>query len=91
MTKKWVRRSELAKILGTTSPTVKYYTALGFFPVQKKTDHGQYLYDSEKMKTIFDRITQLKSERYTIEEIKGILFKDTVFLKVQSNISVGAA
>lgn len=91
MTKKWVRRSELAKILGTTSPTVKYYTALGFFPVQKKTDHGQYLYDSEKMKVIFDRIMQLKSERYTIEEIKGILLKESLFTKMQSNISVGAA
>jgi DNA-binding transcriptional MerR regulator len=75
--KRWVRRSELAKILGTTSPTVKYYTSLGFFPVQRKTDHGQYLYDWQMMKLIYDRIMDLKAERYTIEEIKETLIAES--------------
>ena len=68
--KKWVRRGELAKILGTTSPTVKYYTSMGLFPVCKKTDHGQYLYDCDEMRERFQLIQSLKRQRFTIVEIK---------------------
>ena len=69
----WMRRSQLAKALGTTMPTVKYYTALGLFPVQKKTDHGQYLYNLEEIRTRYTRIQELKEKRLTIQEIKDRL------------------
>ena len=71
--KRWMRRTELAKALGTTSPTVKYYTSFGLFPVEKKTDHGQYLYNYETLKERYVRILELKEKRLTMEEIKDRL------------------
>lgn len=65
-----VRRGELAKHLGTTSPTVKYYTSEGLLWVSGKTDHGQYLYDLDEMRERFQQIVTLKRRRFTIEEIK---------------------
>lgn len=71
--KRWLRRGELAKQLGITTPTVKYYTTLGLFPVQKRTHHGQYLYDIEEIKPRYFRIRELKEKRLTIQEIKDRL------------------
>lgn len=71
--KKFLRRGELAKTLGITTPTVKYYTALGLFPVQTKTDHGQYLYDVETIKARYFRIREFKEKRLTIQEIQDRL------------------
>lgn len=68
--KQLVRRGELAKLLGTTSPTVKYYTSMGLFLVSGKTDHGQYLYDPVEMRERFKIIQNLKRRRLTIEEIQ---------------------
>ena len=68
--KTWIRRGQLAKALGLPTPTVKYYTAFGLFPVQKKTDHGQYLYDLEEIRPLYFRIRELKEKRLTIQEIK---------------------
>lgn len=76
--KKWLRRGDLAKALGTTPPTVKYYTSLGFFPVNRKTDHGQYLYDLETIRERFLRIRELKDKRLTIEEIRDRLKIDVL-------------
>jgi len=71
--KRWLRRGELAKALGTTSPTLKYYTAIGLLPADKRTPHGQYLYDMGTVKERFDRIRQLKEDRLTLDEIKDRL------------------
>lgn len=71
--KKWLRRGALAKALGTTSPTVKYYTALGIFPVQRRTDHGQNLYDFDSVKEKYARVRELKEKRLTIQEIRDRL------------------
>ena len=68
--KAWLRRGELAKALGITTPTVKYYTALALFPVQKWTDHGQFLYDVEDIRRRYERIRELKAKRLTIQEIQ---------------------
>ena len=68
-----MRRSQLAKALGTTMPTVKYYTSLGLFSVQKKTNHGQYLYNFEEVRLRYMRIQELKEKRLTIQEIKDRL------------------
>ncbi len=75
---KWLRRGELARVLGTTMPTVKYYTALGLFPVHAKTSHGQHLYDPEAIRERFFRIKELKEKRLTIEEIKDRLKIETL-------------
>ncbi|MDP3921653.1 MAG: MerR family transcriptional regulator [Candidatus Omnitrophota bacterium] len=71
--KRLMRRTELARALGTTPPTVKYYTSLGLFPVEKKTDHGQYLYNYEAVKGRYVRILELKEKRLRIDEIKDRL------------------
>ncbi len=71
--KKFLRRGALAKALGITTPTVKYYTTLGLFPVHKRTDHGQYLYDEDEIRGRFHRIREFKEKRLTIEEIKDRL------------------
>ena len=71
--KQWLRRGELAKVLETTVPTIKYYTNTGLLIVQKKTDHGQYLYDLEQSRQRFSRIKELKEKRFTIQEIKDRL------------------
>lgn len=66
----WLRRGKLAQALGISSPTVKYYTALGFFPVQKKTAHGQYLYNLDEIQQRYYIIKELKERRFTMQEIK---------------------
>lgn len=69
----WLRRGALAKSLGLSVPTVKYYTTLGLFPVRKKTAHGQYLYASEEIRQRYFRIKEFKDKRLTIQEIKDRL------------------
>ena len=71
--KEWLRRGELAKVLGIPVPTVKYYTALGLFLVRKKTDHGQYLYHRDETRQRYLRVRELKDKRLTIREIKDRL------------------
>lgn len=70
---RWRRRGELAKELGITVPTVKYYTHFGLFPVDKRTPHGQFLYDLESIRRRFLRIRELKEKRLTMQEIKDRL------------------
>lgn len=77
---KHLRRSELARRLGTTPPTVKYYTSVGLFPVAGKTPHGQFLYDFETVKLRYDRIQELKNKRLTVEEIKDRLQIEVLML-----------
>ena len=68
--KNWLRRGKLAQALGISSPTVKYYTALGFFPVQKKTAHGQFLYNLDEIRERYYIIKGFKEKRFTMREIK---------------------
>lgn len=72
----WLRRGKLAQALGISSPTVKYYTALGFFPVQKRTAHGQYLYNLDEIQRRFYFIKGLKEKRFTMQEIKERLLTE---------------
>ena len=71
--KQYLRRGQLAKALGSTTPTVKYYTSLGLFPIERKTAHGQYLYNFEEIKARFLQIKELKQKRLTMQEIKDRL------------------
>ena len=71
--KNWVRRGKLAQALGIPTPTVKYYTAMGFFPVPKKTTYGQHLYDLEDIRQRYACIKELKEKRLTVQEIKDRL------------------
>lgn len=74
----WVRRGRLAKILGIPTPTVKYYTTLGLFPVAKKTTHGQYLYKTDEIRARYSKILELKQKRFTIQEIQDRFKMDFV-------------
>ena len=78
LNKKWVRRGQLAKELGIPIPTVKYYTILGFFPVPKKTEHGQHLYDLQDIRVRYTHIKELKEKRLTMQEIKDHLAMEIV-------------
>lgn len=71
--RKGVRRGQLARILEIPIPTVKYYTALGLFPIQSRTENGQYLYDLDKIRERYSRIQEFKKKRLTIQEIKDRL------------------
>ncbi|MBI1884659.1 MAG: MerR family transcriptional regulator [Chlamydiae bacterium] len=65
-----VRRGELAKSLGLSWPTVKYYTEVGLFTPVELTPHGQFLYDLEKNRSRNQLIQNLKIKRFTLSEIK---------------------
>jgi DNA-binding transcriptional MerR regulator len=75
---KFVRRGQLAKILGIPTPTVKYYTSLGLFPVGRKTAHGQYLYDVQTIQGRYTQIREMKQKRFTIQEIQDRIKMDFV-------------
>ena len=70
---RWLRRGDLAKELRLTVPTVKYYTSFGLFPVERRTPHGQFLYDREDIRRRYLRIKELKDKRLTMQEIKDRL------------------
>lgn len=74
----FVRRGRLAKILGIPTPTVKYYTSLGLFPVGKKTAHGQYLYNVQSIQGRYTKIQEMKQKRFTIQEIQDRMQMDFV-------------
>ena len=74
----FVRRGQLAKILGIPNPTVKYYTSLGLFPVGKKTTHGQYLYNVQTIQGRYTKIQEMKLKRFTIQEIQDRIQMDFV-------------
>jgi len=61
---------ELAKAVGETVPTIRYWTKQGLLEVAEVTDSGYQLYAAE-MAARCKQIKQLKGERFTLEEIKG--------------------
>lgn len=65
-----IRRGELARQLKVSWPTVKYYTEMGLFQPSKRTPHGQFLYDLDKIKSRYERVQSLKLQRFSISEIK---------------------
>ncbi len=60
---------ELAKIAGTTVPTIRYWTKEGLLEVAEVTRSGYQLYAAD-MAQRCEQIKALKSERLTLEEIK---------------------
>ena len=64
-----IRKGQLAKELNIHWPTVKYYTAVGLFPVAGRTPNGQHLYHLPLIREKYERIKTLKRQRLTIGEI----------------------
>lgn len=63
---------QLAKLSGQTVPTLRFWTQQGLLQIANKTDSGYALYDKSQLTTI-EKITDLKGQRYRIEEIREIL------------------
>jgi Fic family protein len=65
---------ELAKSVGVTVPTIRYWTKEGLLEVAEVMASGYQLYDPE-MKSRCEKIQKLQKERLTIAEIKQRLLK----------------
>ncbi len=63
---------ELAKSVGETVPTIRYWTSCGLLEVAEVTESGYQLYAAD-MANRCKQIKKLKGERLTLEEIKGLL------------------
>lgn len=61
---------ELAKAVGETVPTIRYWTKCGLLEVAEVTESGYQLYAAD-MAARCKQIKKLKDERFTLEEIKG--------------------
>jgi DNA-binding transcriptional MerR regulator len=68
-----VKRKDLCRMLGISPSKVNFYTSQGLFPLAGKTQGGYGLYDPDVVRGRYRRITGLKEERLTIEEILGRL------------------
>ena len=74
-TRRLVKVGELAKMVGVLPSTVRYYTVQGLlFPVDH-TPGGYALYDEAESLKRFRKISDLRDQRYTIDEIKGKLME----------------
>jgi DNA-binding transcriptional MerR regulator len=67
---KLVKRKDICKMLGISPSKVNFYTTQGLFPLEGRTKGGYGLYNSDKIRSRFLRITELKEERLTIAEIR---------------------
>lgn len=63
---------ELANLCNVSSRTIDYYTKIGLLEPEKRTNTNYRLYSDETLLRL-KRIEILKKEKYTLEEIKGLL------------------
>ncbi|ASA20661.1 MerR family transcriptional regulator [Paenibacillus donghaensis] len=68
------RIGELAKVAGISERTIDYYTKLGLIAPESRSIKNYRLYSHETLSAL-ERITQLKQEKYSLEEIKSIMSK----------------
>ncbi|WP_046215229.1 MerR family transcriptional regulator [Paenibacillus wulumuqiensis] len=66
---KLYRIGELAKLAGLSERTVDYYTKLGLIEPESRSLKNYRLYGFETLSRL-ERITKLKKDKYTLEEIK---------------------
>ena len=66
---------ELAKLTGQAVSTIRYWTSMGLLEVAHKTDKGYSFYEKNQVDRA-KRILALKSERYSLDEIKLLLGKE---------------
>jgi len=65
---------ELAKLTGQAVSTIRYWTDKGVLDIAQKTEKGYSLYDKNQIEQAKQVLT-LKSERYSLNEIKLLLQK----------------
>ncbi|MDF1535452.1 MAG: MerR family transcriptional regulator [bacterium] len=86
---KLVKRKDICRMLGISPSKVNFYTTQGLFPLEGRTQGGYGLYDSDKIRGRFARISELKSERLTIAEILERILEEErergQFLELQFN------
>ena len=70
-----LRIGELAKQVKETNSTIRYWTKEGLIEVADRTAAGYQLYSTETIKRI-ELIKELKVQRFTLQEIKGMLDVD---------------
>ncbi|MFC3747898.1 MerR family transcriptional regulator [Paenibacillus sp. GCM10012306] len=68
------RIGELAKFAGISERTIDYYTKLGLISPESRSMKNYRLYSHETLAAL-ERITQLKHDKYTLEEIKVMMSK----------------
>lgn len=67
---------QLAKEVGETVSTIRYWTSLGLLESAEVTEANYHLYSSECLDRI-KKIKSLQAKRYTLNEIKNILNEGT--------------
>lgn len=73
---KLVKRKDICRMLGISPSKVNFYTTQGLFPLEGRTQGGYGLYDSDMIRSRFARITELKSDRLTISEIRDRVLEE---------------
>jgi len=68
------RIGELSKAAHVSERTIDYYTKLGLITPELRSIKNYRLYSHETLAAL-ERITQLKQEKYTLEEIKTLMSK----------------
>lgn len=68
------RIGELAKAANTSERTIDYYTKLGLISPEVRTEKNYRLYSHETLAAL-ERISQLKQEKYSLDEIKSMMSK----------------
>lgn len=68
--KQYYRIGELAQAASLSQRTIDYYTTLGLIEPAKRTNTNYRLYHSETLERL-KRITQLKQEKYSLDEIRS--------------------
>ena len=68
--KLYYRIGELARAASLSQRTIDYYTTLGLIEPAKRTNTNYRLYHSETLDRL-KRITQLKQEKYSLDEIRS--------------------
>lgn len=63
---------QLSRLAKLSPRTIDYYTNLGLIHPEKRSD-SNYRYYSDETLTRLQRISQMKSEKYTLDEIKESL------------------
>lgn len=67
---------EFSKICGVTTKTLRYYSEIGLIiPCEVNTENGYRYYSIEQLKTMLF-INRLKSQHFSLEEIKSIIDVD---------------
>ncbi|MGZ9582949.1 MerR family transcriptional regulator [Paenibacillus marinisediminis] len=68
--KQYFRIGELARESCVSQRTIDYYTSIGLIEPAKRTDTNYRLYHYETLDRL-KRITQLKQEKYSLDEIRA--------------------